>query len=190
MSLSPEQIDVLTTHLPYELDQLDASYIYAGNPVSDRRDRLGQLIAIDCFYLHARSLIEFYARRPSQQDSRTAAAWEFTEAPLDYPSDGSKYEALINDQVAHLNYARGRHSKEPLSGPSMIEIHRVLEASFYKFQANLTAQSKKHWTGRQPRVINVTEGNQNSACNEIYMSVSGYMAEWTEKDGNLIYIIR
>jgi hypothetical protein len=102
VALSPEQIDVLTTHLPYELDQLDASYIYAGRPVSDQQDRLGQLIAIDCFYLHARSLIEFYARRPSQRDSRTAAAWEFTETPLDYPSDGSKYEALINDQVAHL----------------------------------------------------------------------------------------
>jgi hypothetical protein len=89
-----------------------------------------------------------------------------------------------------LNYARGQHSKEPLSGPSMIELHRILDSSFRKFQANLTAEATTHWKHRLPRVINVTAGNQQSACNDIYVSVSGYMAEWTEKDGNLFYVIR
>lgn len=187
--LQAERIAILKTHLPYELDQLDAAYVFAGRPAEAQEGLLLRLMAIDCFYLHARSLIEFYGRRPTKTDGRTAAAWEFTNDPIDYPSDETKFSALINDQVAHLNYARGANSEQPLSGASMIQIHTVLDQSLQKFQHHLTKEALQHWKHREPRGIWIQAGNQESACNEIYMSTSEYLPGWFQEHGNAVYII-
>ena len=104
--LTGREKDLLAEHLPYELAQLDACLFLATSSSEDDQERLTRLMAIDCFYLHARSLIEFYEGNEVDPTKTRVSARRFTKHPPSYPNF-EPYRDVINDQVTHLQLERG-----------------------------------------------------------------------------------
>ena len=133
---------------------------------------LHRLMALDAFYLHARALIEFYHGAFSMTEGRTAAAHKFTTAIVDYPSFKDCIDT-INDQVAHLNLARGSSAKITLDGCVLTSIKTKLDICLGEFQKNLTTEARGHWKERNFEHYHfVIDKSEATACTEIYMTVS------------------
>lgn len=80
-----ERRTLLDVHLPYELTQLEAAYRLSCERAEDVRGKILKLMANDSFFLHARSLMEFFGKDEQKQASRIAGAWEFTNGRVIYP---------------------------------------------------------------------------------------------------------
>src|SRR4051812_15785969 len=97
--------DMLVEHLPYEIDMLRAAYAFltcAERPkVKEAIKENTALVTfisnatIEAFWVHARSLLEFF-RREAQAEGRTASANDFTNGPLHYDLPFGNLEELIN----------------------------------------------------------------------------------------------
>ena len=77
LSLTPREDALFKVHLPYELNQLDSSFVIATSPAATDIAKLIRLMAIDCFYLHARNLIEFHRGKevdPTNHRSRRSGS--------------------------------------------------------------------------------------------------------------------
>jgi len=100
--MNKEERDILHEHLGYEIDMVAGALMAMS---SSESDWFRQMSTIEGFWLHARTLLEFFEDRKAP--GRTAAAGHFTDEKIDYqiPSR-EKYEMLMNDQIAHLNYNR------------------------------------------------------------------------------------
>jgi hypothetical protein len=85
--IEQKNIDVLEEHLPYELDMLEealrawaTSSKSAGESSSTWFTRMS---AIEAFWVHARTLHEFFTRS-ANTEGRTACANDFTEKQMDF----------------------------------------------------------------------------------------------------------
>jgi hypothetical protein len=152
---------------------LDFAYVTASREPdpNDVRDKLQHLMSMECFYVHARNLIEFYHGVKAQTESRTAVADEFTKAKISYPEFGND-ESDINDQVAHLNLARGTHAHEPMDGTTLNRIYEQLGRCLDSFQSNLSEDAAKVWQPRVRRFYAPESNTFNSACTASYESLS------------------
>lgn len=168
MTLQDDEIELLKVHLPYELDQLDYAFVVAGSEHKTRQEALHRMMAIDSFYMHSRNLIEFYERQSSKGErSRTACARDFTSTEVLFPSFRD-YMSLINDQVTHLNFARGTHANDPLDGKTISEIKVLLDKCLDLFQRNLSSDATVCWKNREEREYTFEANSFNSACTVIY----------------------
>jgi hypothetical protein len=142
MPLEQEQIEMLTVHLPYELDMLNATYRLLASEQAE--DATLCNIFFECFFLHARNLLEFF----NKHQSRTASASAFTSRRLTY--ELASLEDAINNQIVHPNYARGENASEPvLNGTHVQRIKGDIDRAVADFQSALTDDAKEHWKPRK-----------------------------------------
>ena len=171
MPLTDRQREALVVHIPFELDMLDYTLVRAGAIAADPAGKLDQILGIDGFFTHARTLIEFYKGSLNDQPGRTLAAIDFTNTPVEYPSF-EKYMELINDQVVHLNLDRGTNAKQFLDGKDMNIIKRKLDTSLMLFQENLDDDAARIWKYRNEPDYMITVDTINTACTVIYENVA------------------
>ncbi len=189
MALTADEINVLRRTLPYELEMLRFAYRVATSDddtlcpdiapdaadkdtpvIADAPRMLFRLMAIDMFYVRARSLIEFYKDKLGGVGSRTASAAVFTKPGVKYPAF-KDIPDLINDQVAHINFARDEHAKPVLSGDMMTAIKRQLDICLDLFQKNLTDEADKIWKHRDGDFY-IGSNSAAAATNHIYTALS------------------
>lgn len=75
------------------------------------------LMSFECFFLHARNLVSFF-RRPIDKDKEKgeASAKTFTGPGVIYKAEQASFKNfldLINEQITHIQYQRGRNAKCP-----------------------------------------------------------------------------
>lgn len=142
--MDAEKRDILHEHLGYEIDMVASAIaaIAAGDA-----DWFRRMCAIEAFWLHARTLLEFFEDRTAP--SRTAAAQHFTDKPIEFeiPSR-TKYEALMNDQIAHLNYGRTRNELEKLRGHDVYVVAGALARAILVFEKHLRSDAREIWETR------------------------------------------
>jgi hypothetical protein len=163
MALEKIKIDMLREHLPYELNMLDYAYEALAKETLQSDDaELSKNASIECFFLHARNLIEFF--NGSKSVERTASAAHFTTEEISY--DLPKLMNEINNQIAHLNYPRGAHTKV-LNGSDMRRIKEAIDRAVTLFQNKLSDDARPHWEVRMPNEIEIPASFYLSATNAI-----------------------
>jgi hypothetical protein len=170
-TLTKREQDLLAEHLPYELDQLEAAFVAAASPATRDVEKRRRLIAIDCFYLHARNLIEFYMGNETDPTKTRVHAIRFTTEPQTYPSF-KDFIDIINDQVTHLQLARGDHAEQALDGAVMTTIKSKLDSALETFQRHLTDEAKRYWCWREKQTIPFSSSH-DAACTAIYSTLTG-----------------
>lgn len=165
-ALTSREEALLKVHLPYELSQLDTSFLVATSPAETDEKKLIRLMAIDCFYLHARNLIEFYKDAKTNPTMSQVSAMRFTQEPQKYP-DFEEYMDAINDQVSHLQLDRGEHAKTALDGRCISQIKNKLDAALAQFQGSLRPDAYKLWDQRKRKTFAGAD-LQGTACTAIY----------------------
>jgi hypothetical protein len=170
MPLNDKEQELLEVHLSYELDILDYAFVIAATKAEGAEESLHRLMAMDAFYIHARNLIEFF--HGSSVDGRTAVARRFTkEGDFNY-HNFDEYKEIINDQVAHLNLARGTNASRTIDGEVLAQIRDKLNVCLNRFQCNLTKDAHQHWQRRQTKNYAITDDSQDSACTVIYETLT------------------
>ena len=170
-TLTGREQDLLAEHLPYELDQLEAAFVAAASPATTDVAKRRRLMAIDCFYLHARNLIEFYTGNERDPAKTRVHAVRFTGEQQSYPGFG-EFMDIINDQVTHLQLDRGVHVKEALDGAVITAIKGKLDSALEIFQRHLTDEAKEYWQRREKQTFPVTS-SYDAACTAIYATLTG-----------------
>jgi hypothetical protein len=130
--------DILTKHLPYEIDMLRQTY---------RKLRQGPLpewainnALIESFCIHARSLLDFFENRGNKPDDYNAADFTTTfVSGIDQSSETIKTIRLkLNKEVFHLMAERKNIETEQFNmrtdGTQLI---RELEQEIQRFEASL-----------------------------------------------------
>lgn len=144
--------NILTEHLPYEIDLLEQcieawSHSVPASKGASKSDWAKLMMPINGFWLHARNLIEFFTMPAS--DGRTAAADHFTTDTIHYQMPNKAELKKIHDQISHLNYDR-------LTGFGKLTIHDAvrikgqIDRAIAKFQDHLTAEAAFLWQKRTP----------------------------------------
>ena len=165
MSLELKEISILEEHLPYELDMLDKAYeLLITEMHNEEPNRVIVSLCIECFWLHARNLIEFF--RGTNKSGRTAAAITFTKDQVAYVFDTNITE-FINDQICHINYNRNILSESKLMGSEVKRNKESIDRAVLKFQDNLTEESRGHWSIRNPAKFIPSGSFYPSATNAI-----------------------
>jgi hypothetical protein len=176
MALEKEQIDMLVEHLPYELNMLDGAYELLAN-VEGEDDHAKMLtnVYIECFFLHARNLIEFFTKT----QKRTASASMFTHKRIDYELPDLMDQ--INDQISHPNLARGDNCMEPLTGSHIARIKGAIDRAVSLFQSKLKEDARTHWRNREAKSTEIPAAFYSSATNAIISVMSVYLPEPNDK---------
>jgi hypothetical protein len=173
--LQSHHIEMLTEHLPYEINMMNCAFTFI---ISDGPSRVTNAIiqeaefttflrnlAVESFWIHARSLLEFFWRH-SHVEGRTSSANDFTCAELNYDLPFSGLDKTINEQICHLQYARSRNVHDKLGGFEMSRVRESIERAFECFQSNLTTEAAKYWVRRSPTALQYS-GEPASATNVI-----------------------
>ena len=132
-TLDPQHLrEVFDKHLPYEIEMLRfSSAALPGESPSGLTNAL-----IECFWLHARNLIEFlkddYRLNFCAQPYPPFNGWTVTKR--------NKLLARINNQISHLIYdLRTDDPLGKLNGDDMMSCLSLIEAELLVFKANLLA---------------------------------------------------
>lgn len=168
MPLNEQQKEALRIHLPYELTMLDYAFMIAGAEAKADDDKLQRLAAIDNFYTHARCLIEFY--KNSFHGSK-ASAIVFTKTGVNYASFEDVWDT-INDQVAHIGWARGENAAKLFDSANRTDLHNRLWSCLCLFQDNLTAEAAEIWQRRQRQTLCIIDHTIKGASSEIFSCLS------------------
>jgi hypothetical protein len=93
----PKQ-DMLTEHLPYELDMLERAYSFLHDPkfLDARTDSFMRNATIEVFWAHVRNLNEFF-RYPAGRDHASAA--DFTKAQFPQEIATKELTDRLNEQI-------------------------------------------------------------------------------------------
>jgi hypothetical protein len=171
--MNDKERDILATHLPHELtmlhyclDQVNRS---SGDPLSNERDPR-RIIAFECFWLHARNLIEFFETNAT--DANVVSPRAFTKDALVYSVGSDTLMRRINEQISHLQRERGLSTDAPLTGLDMIEVKDRIDSAVSRFQTNLREEAKEWWTFRTPMSMVYHQALAATACTEITMFTS------------------
>jgi hypothetical protein len=175
MPLNEQQKETLRTHLPYELTMLDYAFMIAGAEAKTDDEKMQRLAAIDNFYLHARCLMEFYK---NWFHTSKASAITFTKVEVNYAKFDDVWET-INDQVAHIGWARGEHAEKLFDSANRTDLHNRLWSCLCLFQDNLTDEAAEIWQRRERETLCTTDNTIKGASNEIFsfLSESGALAD-------------
>jgi hypothetical protein len=143
----PPNLDIVYEHLGYSLDLIAMALREIGEPPHQDhwREWFRRMSIIEVFWGQARLLIEFFEGSLGRKTTTTAAA--FTKTNLKYSFDfGDKdIDAMMNNQIAHMNAARTTDPNKKLKADDMWRVARALEREVKRFVADLTDESKKAW---------------------------------------------
>ncbi len=130
---------IWSTHLPYEIDMLRFSH-YLLQHAGDNKKMTNSLI--ECFFIHARSLIDFFGE-DKPENSKDAVARQFIQ--LSYkpfggnsprPSSNSPYWKL-NKQITHLTYDRIVNDDEKISSKDRYSLRDLIEREIENFRQHI-----------------------------------------------------
>lgn len=165
--------DVLATHLPHELTMLHYSLEQvnklSGDSSSNEKDPR-RIVAFECFWLHARNLIEFFGT--NAVDASTVSPKVFTKKALVYNIGSDTLMLRINKQISHLQHERGLSGDAPLTGADMIAVKEQIDTAVSRFEADLHEEAKEWWVSRTPVSIVYDQALTATACTEITMIAS------------------
>ncbi len=164
------EIEVLSTHLPHELTMLDYTLeqvngLCGDTSSNDKDPRL--IMAFECFWLHARNLIEFF--KTDDPKASTVSPHAFTKTELDYGFGSKELMDRINAQISHLQRNRGLFASGPLTGTDMIQVKERIDCALARFQSELKGELKEWWCHRDPVATEYAENLSATACTEIQM---------------------
>jgi hypothetical protein len=160
--MHPNAKAILEEHLPYELDMLQGAYEFLQNPAyaHDRRHLFVRNAAIECFWLHARNLIDFFTQETSATSFETrgaVSAFHFTTKSYEPEGIGRQISDDINQAITHLQYDRKSQAQPPLDVFVMRRVKEHIERQTKKFEDALTVEPGKVWVRRTPpETIEVT----------------------------------
>jgi hypothetical protein len=160
--MHPNAKAMLEEHLPYELEMLQGAYEFLQNPAyaHDRRHPFARNAAIECFWLHARNLIDFLTQASSATlfETRGAvSAYHFTTKSYDPDGIGRDINDDINQSITHLQYGRKSQAQPTLDVFTMLRVKQHIERQIKKFEDALTEEAGKVWVRRTlPETIEVT----------------------------------
>jgi hypothetical protein len=171
-SMNEKTRAILTEHLPYELNMLEAAFTFLHSPDFKDVHRIGFVrnAAIEAFWLHARNLIEFLAHRPGGGEIGTVSARDF--APDFYPETIMKQmDQRINAATTHLQYERTGTQSEKLSGHDMRRVKEHIDREIKRFEAALLPKFKNIWVPRQPTEWVIVDGELSATNSTTSMSL-------------------
>jgi len=141
---------ILTEHLGYSRDLIARAVAEISAPPHQDHDRewFRQMSIFEVFWMQARLLEEFFRNDPAPAPS-WATAIRFTQGhvPYDIPRT-RKFAPTMNDQIAHMNYARTMEAEEKLQLDEMLRVAGELKRAFAAFEKSLTPDARKLWEGR------------------------------------------
>jgi hypothetical protein len=150
--------EIFEDHLPYEITMLRWGCRAAGSGILEGNM---QNAAIECFWLHARNLMEFFKKG---HQNRYCSGTPF-EA---FVGSAALVEALtprINNQIAHVIFdKRTSATSEKLDWPEVTACHQLIETELAKFTDHLDQRWQPKWgavvfvqTTRSPSATNTPE---------------------------------
>lgn len=166
--LESRHISVLQEHLPYEIDMLDACVQFLANSSCSDSD-FTKNVMIECFFLHARNLLDFFLRM--SMDQNAVAAMHFTKDKVYYEFPCNLL-GRINEQISHLKYERADAGQARLSVTDVEVTKQFLDVAIKRFQSNLCSQLTGSWQTRQPKVVCFLYEAEPSATNVISIASS------------------
>ena len=125
-------------------------------------------MAFECFWLHARNLIEFFMT--DDPNASTVSPHIFTKTELDYGFGLRDLMDRINAQITHLQRSRGLSGSGFLTGGDMIRVKERIDGAVARFQVDLKDELKEWWTHRTPVAIDYVPDLWATACTEIQMA--------------------
>ena len=145
--LERDKIDILVKHLPYELDMLEQALVTWRDAQNDPENTYTKNSAIETFWLHARSLADFFR---NAKTGRTATASHFTAGWVEYSmGDVRALVTKVSDQIAHLSFDRAPESYyEKLNFDDAIRSIEHIDRAVQTFQQNLKEDAAQHWRPR------------------------------------------
>jgi hypothetical protein len=171
-------VDVLEEHLPYELDMLEVALIAWGNLKQEQNESrdawFSRMSAIEAFWVHARTIYEFFTRS-TNAEGRTACANDFTLKQIAYDLGelGSKVDD-IHTQIVHLNYNRPRgEAPEKLDYYFAARSKNAIDRAVSLFQKNLKPDAQKHWNARTRMTIATPDGPRSPSSQYSAFSYTG-----------------
>jgi hypothetical protein len=124
-----------------------------------RQDEFFVNLAVECFWTHARNLIEFFRRPRNPDTSGTAAASDFTADRFKMNFDSKMLEDEINQQITHLQYGRPVDAEQKLNTTRMHYIKNAIDSFVRRFIGAL--ELEKDWKGvfgpREPLTIEFSD---------------------------------
>jgi hypothetical protein len=171
---------VLSDALPYELAMLEAAARYmedeafAKLPVdTDCIAGLTRNAIIECFWTHARCLIEFFNRTENNNKYTASAASVKDLTKADYWPSGDMEKlsekhkedgatpicTQINEQISHVGFCRKTEQWNKLSAERMRDVKAKINKETERFSQKLRPEFRHYWKWKNnnPAVMNVAD---------------------------------
>jgi hypothetical protein len=144
VATSEQQNDLLSEHLPYEVQMLNFAYnsLCAGPPSQAHIN-----VLLEAFCLHARNLIDFFTEQ-SLTPKNYAGAKHYVSAYLAFGGMAIKRDRLyakINEQIAHLTYKREKKLENKIQGSDMARLKQILDTEIKNFIDSLPSPHRSTW---------------------------------------------
>ena len=172
---------VLDDALPYELDMFDAAVHYMQTDEFSKLTRPTTEIEwltcnaiIECFWTHARCLIEFFSRRKNQDFTASAAsAMDFTEgfhpsSEMETLWGPGRLAEILNEQVSHVGFCRKAQQLQKLGTSEMVRVKSIIDKEVENFERTLKREFQPYWKSRQPIRLD------SQALNSVMTSISHF----------------
>ena len=135
---------VFTDHVMYEIKMLQMTYGFLEVPWYS--GWVGNAL-IESFCVHARALIEFFAKTKSQTDEQVCAC-HFTDNSYRSFENGKVSGPLwgkLQAQIAHLSYQRTKDNEDKVSPEDRKALLKLLNKEIDHFAAHLKSPFKERW---------------------------------------------
>ena len=147
----PEQkaVDMLSEHLPYEIDMFEFAYSRLCSNFPDTpAGRFEKNSLIECFWLHARNLNEFLTAPPKNDFKKGVASARDFAPQFQSDKQLEQLDDLVNVQITHLQYDREKTEDKKLGGYDIQRVKETIDRELGWFMTKLTDLFKDHWRPR------------------------------------------
>jgi hypothetical protein len=171
VSISSFLAEILKTHYVYEIDMLQKTYVYLANG-KFALDTVAENALIESFCIHARQLIEFFAKKSSANRFR---ADSYAETNYDrLRADDAPLKTLcmkLHKQIAHLDSPQERTSdpREKIGRHERDQLLTILKEQSKDFSEKLKAEYRRL---NVPTIVQQVITNQRGATTTNSLSIN------------------
>lgn len=171
VSISSFLAEILKTHYVYEIDMLQKTYVYLANG-KFALDTVAENALIELFCIHARQLIEFFAKKSSANRFR---ADSYAETNYDrLRADDAPLKTLcmkLHKQIAHLDSPQERTSdpREKIGRHERDQLLTILKEQSKDFSEKLKAEYRRL---NVPTIVQQVITNQRGATTTNSLSIN------------------
>jgi hypothetical protein len=154
----------LMRHLTYEIDMFENSFnaLVEGGFTDDRVVWFRMNSAIECFWIHARNLLEFLTHPRNATPTGIVSAQDFTDG-YRFDFKMKQIDTLINEQIAHLKYERKATSEEQLGSAEVWRVKETIDREVREFERTLLPGARSLWTRREVKYRRAWPGQQSTS---------------------------